>query len=312
MTEIGFLLPTRDRIALGDHDVGSLVELACLAEELGFDSVWAGDSPVTRQRADVLTLLAAIAARTGRITLGTAVLLAGLRHPIPLAHQLATVDRLSGGRLVAGLGAGFPNPRTQAQFDAIGVDYRTRVSRLEETIAAMRLLWSGEEVSFEGRHFTFHDVQVAPRPVRPEGPPVWLAGGGEAALRRVARLADGWLPYPPAWQTYADELAVIRTAGGAAATPALYATVCLDDSPDRARQRMRTSIERYYDASLETVGAIQAMYAGTPAGAAFWLGRYIAAGARHLVVRLAVEDHDKALVEFAERVLPLLREEETR
>ncbi|MFI6602422.1 LLM class flavin-dependent oxidoreductase [Nonomuraea sp. NPDC050536] len=312
MTEIGFLLPTRDRIVLGDHDIGSLVRLARLAEELGFDSVWAGDSPVTRQRADAITLLAAVAAGTERVTLGTAVLLAALRHPIPLAHQLATVDRISGGRLVAGLGAGFPTPNTEAQFTAIGVDYKTRVSRLEETITAMRLLWSGEEVSFDGRHFAFHDVRVAPRTVRPEGPPIWLAAGGEAALRRVARLADGWLPYPPAWQTYAKELAVIRNAGGDTATPALYATVCLDDSPDRARLRMRASIERYYDAPLEAIGAIQAMYAGTPAGAASWLGRYVASGARHLVIRLAVEDHDKGLAEFAERVMPLLREGEAR
>jgi len=112
--QVGFLLPTRDRIVLGDHDVGSLIRLARLAEELGFDSVWAGDSPVTRQRADVLTLLPAVAAVTERITLGTAVLLPALRHPIPLAHQLATIDRIADGRLIAGMGGGFPNPATEA------------------------------------------------------------------------------------------------------------------------------------------------------------------------------------------------------
>lgn len=300
--QIGFLLPTRDRIVLDDHETGLLLRLADFAEELGFDSVWAGDSPVTRQRADPLTLLAAVAACTERVTVGTAVLLPALRHPIPLANQLATLDRISEGRLVAGMGAGFPHPVTEAQFAAIGVDFRRRVGRMRECIEAMRLLWSGDAVSYEGRHFAFRDVTIAPRPTRPEGPPIWLAG----ALRRVADIADGWIPYPPVWQTYADEMASIRPG----VTPALYATVCVDDDSALALRRLRTSIERYYNAPMEFVGSIQAMFAGTAADAAVWLRRYVAAGARHIVVRLAVDDHEKALADFADRVLPLVRKEE--
>jgi len=297
--QIGFLLPSRDRIVLDDHETGLLLRLADLAEELSFDSVWAGDSPVTRQRADPLTLLAAVAARTDRVVVGTAVLLPALRHPIPLAHQLATLDRISEGRLVAGMGAGFPNPATEAQFTALGVDFRRRVGRMHECIEAMRLLWSGDAVSYEGRHFAFRDVTIAPRPVRSAGPPIWLAG----ALRRVAHIADGWLPYPPSWQAYADEMASIRPG----VTPALYATVSVDDDSVRACRRLRTSVERYYNAPLEFVASIQAMFAGTAADVAVWLRRYVTAGARHIVVRLAVDDHEQALAEFADHVLPLLR-----
>ncbi|WP_432190332.1 LLM class flavin-dependent oxidoreductase [Streptomyces sp. Tue6028] len=305
MTElqIGFLLPTRDRIVLGDHDVGLLIRLARLSEELGFDSVWAGDSPVTRQRADVLTLMAAVAAVTERVTLGMAVLLPALRHPIPLAHQLATIDRIADGRLIAGMGAGFPNPATEAQFEAIGVDFTRRTSRLEEAIKAMRRLWSEDVVTFEGRHFHFRDITVAPRPAQVGGPPVWLAGGGERALRRVGRIADGWIPYPPSWETYAQERAGLPPN----VTPALYATVCVDDDPKRARRRLRASIERYYNAPLEFMESIQAMYAGPPEGVAAWLGRYADSGARHVVIRLAVDDHEAALSEFADRVMPLIR-----
>src|SRR5690349_22718439 len=101
--EIGYLLPTRDQAVLGRHDPGRLVAQARRAEELGLDSVWAGDSPVNRPRADPLLVLAAAAQATARVTLGTAVLLPALRHPILLAHQLATLDRLSEGRLVAGV-----------------------------------------------------------------------------------------------------------------------------------------------------------------------------------------------------------------
>ncbi|KAB2339616.1 LLM class flavin-dependent oxidoreductase [Actinomadura rudentiformis] len=311
---IGYLLPTRDRAVLGDHEVTPLIRQAQRAEELGLDSVWAGDSPVTRPRADALMLLSAVAAGTERVTLGTAVLLGALRHPIPLAQQLATLDRISEGRLVAGMGGGFPNPATEGQFAALGIGFRSRISRLEEAIVAMRLLWSEKAVSYEGRHFAFEDVTLAPSPARPGGPPIWLAGSGESALRRVARLADGWLPYPPEPQTYGREWAAVQgewtaVQGDAerSVTPGLYATLCLDDEPERARRRLRTSIERYYNAPLEYIESIQAMFAGTPDDAAAWLTRYAQAGARHVVIRLAVDDHTAALEEFADRVLPLVR-----
>ncbi|MER6951706.1 LLM class flavin-dependent oxidoreductase [Nonomuraea sp. NPDC000554] len=304
---VGYLLPTRDW-TLDDGDHRSLVEQARLAEVLGFDSVWAGDSPVTRPRADPLLVLAAASAITERVTLGTAVLLPALRHPVLLAHQLASLDRIADGRLVVGVGAGFPNPNTQAQFEAVGIDFKRRVSRMEESIDAMRRLWTEDSVTHEGRHFTFHDVALAPKPVQPQGPPIWLAAGGEQALRRVARLADGWLPYPPSAQTYADEWELIQKEARRPITPALYATVCLDDDPERARHRLRTSIERYYNAPLEFIGSIQAMCAGSAGDVAAWLGRYTAAGVRHVVIRLAVDDHRAALQEFADQVLPLLHE----
>ncbi|MCF3132670.1 LLM class flavin-dependent oxidoreductase [Streptomyces olivochromogenes] len=238
--KIGYLLPTRDRSVLGEHDLGRLVAQARRAEQLGLDSVWAGDSPVTRPRADPLLLLAAAAQATERVALGPAVLLPALRHPILLAHQLATLDRLSGGRLIAGMGGGFPTPDTEAQFTAIGADFERRISRMEESIDAMRQLWSGKTVSYKGEHFTFDDVRIAPPPSRPGGPPIWLAANGAPALRRVARLADGWLTHPPGRRL------VDRTG-------------------------------------------------------------YVAAGARHLVIRLATDDQDAGLEEFADQVLPLLR-----
>jgi probable F420-dependent oxidoreductase len=304
--KIGYLMPTRDRAVLGEHEPGPLIEQARRAESLGFDSVWAGDSPITRPRPDPLLVLAAVATVTDRVALGTAVLLPALRHPILLAHQLATLDRICEGRLIVGMGGGFPTPATEAQFAAVDVGFKRRISRLEESIEAMRRLWSGQAVSFEGEHFDFCNVGLAPPPTRPAGPPLWLAGGGERALRRVARLADGWLPYPPSIWTYAQELTVIRQAAARTVTPALYATLCLDEDPARARQRLRLRIERYYNAPLEAVETIQAMFAGAAREAADWLNSYAAAGARHVVIRLAAEDHRAAVEEFAGRVLPLL------
>lgn len=307
---IGYLLPTRERAARGEHDVRPLIEQARRAETLGFDSVWVGDSPLTRPRADALLVLAAAAAVTERVTVGTAVLLAALRHPIPLAHQLATLDRIADGRLIVGMGAGFPDSRTQAQFESIGVDFRRRVSRLEESIEAMRRLWSAESASFTGRHFEFHDATIAPRPVRPGGPPIWLAGSGVPALARVSRLAEGWLPYHPTWQAYAQDWATVRESARTI-TPALYATVCLDEDPERARSRLRASVERYYNAPLELVESVQAMVAGPAPDTVGWLTRYADAGTSHLVLRLVGDDHAAALEEFAHLVLPRLRQEGT-
>ncbi len=309
MTRIGYLLPSRDQTVLGEHDLARLVAQARRAEELGLDSVWAGDSPVTRPRADPLLLLAAVAQATTRVTLGTAVLLPALRHPILLAHQLATLDRLAHGRLVAGLGGGFPTPATRAQFTALGIGFADRISRMTESVTVMRRLWTGEPVTHHGRHFTFDDVRLAPTPHQPGGPPVWLAGSGPA-LPRVARLADGWLPYPPDAATYAEELATIG--GDHPVTPALYATLCLDEDEEKARLRLRASIERYYNAPLEFIASIQALFAGTARQAADWLATYVTAGARHVVVRLATDDHDTDLEAFADGVLPLLREESDR
>ncbi|HUR74496.1 MAG TPA: TIGR03619 family F420-dependent LLM class oxidoreductase [Sporichthya sp.] len=372
--KVGFLLPTRDWIVLGDREPSALIEQAQLAESLGFNSVWAGDSPATRPRADPLMLLSAVAAVTERVTLGTAVLLPALRHPILLAHQLATLDRISDGRLIAGMGAGFPHPNTEAQFDAVGIEFKRRVSRTEESIDVMRQLWAGAAVSYQGTHFNFQDVTLEPKPAQAGGPPIWLAGSGAAALRRVGRLADGWLPYPPTSQTYADEWGVVQEAaslrgpasgeaatrgahvttdvplpsgpvageaatpgahaavgvslphrsvsseagpllesalgnGVGVVTPALYATVCLDEDPERARGRLRTSIERYYNAPLEFIETIQATFAGSAADAVDWLNAYALAGVRHVVIRLAVDDYRGALEEFAARVLPRLHVE---
>jgi probable F420-dependent oxidoreductase len=310
---IGVLLPTRDRLAAGEASIGPLLELARGAEALGLDSVWVGDSPLARPRADALMMLAAVAAQTERVVLGTAVLLPALRHPILLAHELATLDRIAGGRLIVGAGGGFPYPITEAQFEAMGVPFHTRVSRLEECIEAMRLLWRDDAVSFHGRHYAFEDVTLAPKPQQAGGPSIWLAGGGGPALRRVGRIGDGWLPYPPSAQAYAADWSAIRKTARdegrpGAVAPAIYATVCVDEEPERARKTLRSSIESYYLVPLEVIEAIQALFAGTPEQCAQWLGGYVEAGARHIVVRFAVADHAAALDGFANSVLPLVRD----
>jgi probable F420-dependent oxidoreductase len=310
----GYLLPTRDAVAAGRFDAAPLIELGQLAEQAGFDGVWVGDSPLARPRHEPFTLLSAVAARTSRVTLGTAVLLAPLRHPLALAHEAATLDRISDGRLLLGVGAGFPLPQTEAQFDAFQIPYRTRISRLEEIVAILRLAWRhpGEAVSFAGRHFEFADVHLEPRPAQEGGPPIWLAGAGDRACARVGRLADGWLPYSPSPEQYRQDLAHVERAARDHGRPiprrALYVTAAIETAgrPDAAQQ-LRRSVEKYYNFPLEAVASVQGMFAGPAEKLAQALAPYLEAGVEYVLLRLAGDDPQRALESAATELLPRLR-----
>ena len=312
---IGYLLPTRDAVTQGEPAAAPLIALGERAEMLGFDAIWLGDGPLARGRHDALSMIAALAARTKRAFLGTGVLIAALRSVLLLAQAAATVDQIAQGRLLLGIGAGFPFPETERQFEAVGVPYVGRVGRMTETIAAMRALWAnpGEPVHYNGRHITLDGVALAPPPHRRGGPPIWLAGAGEAAERRVGEIAEGWLPYPPTAELYAAGWEHVRAASiqaGRERPPlaGLYATIALDASPEIAQQRLRSNIERYYQQPLELIGVLQAMYAGTPEGLAAWLAPYVHAGARHIVLRISDEDPARGL-DIASEALPTLRRE---
>jgi probable F420-dependent oxidoreductase len=291
MTRFGYLLPT--------FEDGDMVALGVHAEQAGFDTVWVPDSPFVYGLPDPLITLAGLATATRRVGLGTGVLLGALRQPVLLAHSLASLDRLSGGRVIVGLGGGFPSPETERQFAATGVPFTSRVGRLAETITVLRALWSGKPVSHEGRHFAFDEMTLSPAPDNP--PPIWLAGAGAAAERRVGRLADGWLPYLPTAELYADGWRRVQ-AEGRAVTAGLYVTVALDQSVDTARARLRSTVERWYGRPFEMVSTRQATFAGTPDGFREWLAPYLDAGAQHVVLRAAHEEPRRGLDTLAQMI----------
>ena len=147
----GILLPTRGVLVYAGSNgprVEQVWQMAETAERAGYDSVWVGDSITSKPRMEPLTAMAAVAARTSRVKIGTAVLLNALRHPVHLAHAAATIDNISGGRTILGLGAGRGNNQMfVAEHAAVGVPITERASRMEESIRAMRALWSGESRS---------------------------------------------------------------------------------------------------------------------------------------------------------------------
>ena len=170
---------------------------AIQAEELGFADVWTSEHIIIPKGAPyppsaifydpVLTLTWA-AAYTKRVGLGTSVLVLPMRHPLPLAKELATLQNLSEGRLILGAGVGW----MEAEFAALGVPFRERGRRMDEGIAMMRAVWSEDPVSFPARHIpaVIDDMRMLPQPVKPI--PIWIGGSSEAALARAVKLADGW------------------------------------------------------------------------------------------------------------------------
>lgn len=173
------------------HEYRDMLDLVRLAETLGFDSAWvsehhgAGDGYMSA----LLPTLGAFAAATDRIRLGTGVLLTPFHHPLRLAEDAATVDLISDGRLILGLGLGWRDE----EFRMFGVPRREAVRRTAETVEILRRAWTGERFSFQGRAFSFDQVQVTPRPARVPGPPIYLGGSVEAAIQRAGRIADGYI-----------------------------------------------------------------------------------------------------------------------
>ncbi|WP_326566259.1 LLM class flavin-dependent oxidoreductase [Amycolatopsis rhabdoformis] len=268
------------------RDVPAIVDLAREAERLGFDSVWAGDS-IVRARLEPLTLLTAVAQATSRVTIGTAVLLPAFRHPVQAALTLTSLDLLSGGRLVVGVGAGFPG-FSEPEFELVGVRFKTRFSHLDDVVRLWRELWTGAPRSFHGKVLHYDWLPDVPRPARAGGPPIWLAGATPSALCRAGSLYDGWLPYPPDPADYGRGLAAIRPQRPF--TPALFATVYVDDDADRGQGVLEDYAQGTYRRPLSVIGGIQTMLTGPVATVAAGLRAYADAGADHVLIRIGALD----------------------
>jgi alkanesulfonate monooxygenase SsuD/methylene tetrahydromethanopterin reductase-like flavin-dependent oxidoreductase (luciferase family) len=249
--KVGYLLPTRESVMQGRPAAGPLLKLAERAEELGYDSIWIGDSLLDRPRHEPLVMLAGVAGRTKRVLLGTGVLLPALRNPVQLAHQVATLDQISEGRIILGIGISPDQPGTHAEFAAVGVPFEKRVGRVLECMQLCRALWTGEPVTWEGR-WRLENAVIGPVPHRKGGPPIWMGGNTPGAMQRAARYFDGWFPIWPSPELFGRQwrevLAMRREAGRdvGAFDGAMYLTVCIDDDIARAEARIGEFLEAYY------------------------------------------------------------------
>jgi probable F420-dependent oxidoreductase len=238
-------------ITLGRINPTAWENSAVLADELGYESVWISDHLVIPTRldgnldgkaaADKLSAqtplfdppsyLSYLAARTERVKLGTLVYLLALRHPFVTARGFATLDQVSGGRALAGVGAGW----LRSEFEAAGIDPATRGSRLEEAIRVVRSLWTEETIRGDGPRFPFEEVGFEPKPVQSASIPILVGGESRRALSRAATLGDGWLGMwhdPASAARRVGELREIRAASDRAGEP--FQVTVLSGRPDLA------------------------------------------------------------------------------
>jgi probable F420-dependent oxidoreductase len=200
----------------GIDDVQALVGLAVRAEELGFDSVWTHDHVFNvghvldrigdRPYYEPLTMLSFVAARTRRIRLGTSVLVLPYHNPIRLAKTAATLDVLSGGRLILGVGVGSIEKETAA----MGSQFAERGAFSDEAIAVMRTLWREEDPSFDGNYWQFEGMKFSPKPLQKPSIPIVIGGISRAAIHRASRMGDGWQPLGLSPEALAESIAALR------------------------------------------------------------------------------------------------------
>jgi probable F420-dependent oxidoreductase len=295
------------------HPPAEQFELVRRVEALGFDSVWCGDHvSFNLPLYESLTLLASYASITRRVRLGTAVYLLALRPPAVAAKVTATLDALSDGRLIFGVGVGGENPK---EFEACGVPHHERGARVSEGIEVVRALWRDTPATFKGRFTSFHGVSIDPTPVQKPGPPIWMGGRSEAALTRAGRLGDGWVSYVVTPERYRQSLDKIRAAAAAhrrtldnfATAHLTFITVGRDY--ERARASWVTRLSRRY---AQDFGPLAERYGviGTPQQCVERLEAFRAAGCDYFLLNAICDpaEEREQLEIIAAEILPRFRQ----
>ena len=297
--KIGVWIPNCRHLATPETIRGAAVR----AEQLGYDSVWVSDHVVV-PRANVanfgeaifdpLVTLGVIAGATRRVQLGTTVLIVPYRNAVVTAKMVSSLDALSGGRVVLGVGAGW----VAAESAMLGVPFAERGAMTDEYLEAMQELWTAAAPSFVGKYTQFSDLVFAPKPVQTPHPPIWVGGHSRAALRRTARFGAAWHPInrpPEELRASMGELVRLCRERGRATPPAL--TLRNDIRVLRAGESAPTS----------THGG--RVLAGEPAGLVEQVAELAALGVEHLVLEFLAADGselDGQMAAFAERVRPKL------
>jgi probable F420-dependent oxidoreductase len=304
--------PIRFGAFLSLHPPQEQFAIARRVDALGFDSLWTGDhvsfhTPLYES----LTLLASYAGITSRVKLGAGVYLLALRQPTVAAKITSTLDALSGGRLIFGVGVGGENPK---EFEACGIPHKERGARVTEGIDVVRTLWRDSPASFKGRFTQFEGVSIDPKPVQKPAPPIWIGGRSDAALTRAGRQGDGWISYVVQAERYKQSVAKIEAAAAMAGRSLegfvkahlTFITVGKDyESAERAWvDRLSTRYAQDFAPLAKKYGII-----GTPEQCAEQLQRFIEAGCSYFVLNPICDAPDEAgqIETYAAEIFPKFR-----
>ena len=276
-----------------------------LAEDLGFDSVWVMDhlfnNGYIRDRLDdkpyyhPLATLSYLSATTSRVILGTSVLVLPYHNPVELAKYTATLDQMSGGRVTLGVGVG----AMTEEFEALGIPMSERASLTNESIRVMKELWTNQAPSYHGGRWNFDDLRFSPKPVQQPHIPLWIGGSSPGALRRAARLGDGWHPSGVAPGEYATGKKLISEMAEQAGR-----------DPNELAWSARVEVEASDGPSSERAASRARIPGGDLEQTALSIAAYREAGVEHLVLALNTGDVDRisALMEsLATETIPRFR-----
>ncbi len=294
------------------RDVDALVnlELAKNAEMLGFDSIWMSDHVVlpTKYQGrfsevlyDPFVLLASIAAKTKKILLGTSVLIAPYRNPIVVAKMVSTIDVLSDGRVIFGVGPGW----MEEEFDVLGIPFNERGKRTNEYINIFKELWEQDEPQFEGEFYSFSKIKFYPKPIQKPHPPIWIGGISKKAIVRAVELGNGW---HPVWLRPDQMKKKIRYLKRVAKEKERN----LDNFVFSIRNRLR--ILKTTEAKKPDLSRVRGQYTfsiyGTTEEIIHKVRKFESIGVSHIVFDLDVEDDDEmfnTLERFSKDIMPLFR-----
>jgi alkanesulfonate monooxygenase len=295
-------------------DVGGILRYARRADELGFDSLWAWDHILLGSKQafpflESLSTLAAVAAVTERVSLGTGVLVLPVRNPVILAKVTSSLDQISGGRLILGVASGW----YQREFESTGVPYHRRGRIFERNLEVLERFWAEERVSGEADEMAFRNAVMVPKPHGGRKPTLLIGGYVDRVLRRVATRSDGWLThfytaesFGRSWQKV---LGFAREAGRNPdeLTNVAQLPICIDRSYETADSKVRDFQDRYFHTEPWSESSPDSAIRGTPEQCVEQLAEHVRAGVRH--VALVPWNYDPEQVErIAGELMPMLAE----
>lgn len=301
-------------LALG---VGETARQARWMEDLGYEYFSAGehfmrgDPPGPTHAA--LPVLAVAAGATDQMRVLSSIILTPFYHPLVLARTTATLDAASGGRLTLGVGVGGEFP---VEFEAAGLRVNQRGRRTDECLEVMRKLWTGEKVTFSGRHFQLTDAMINPAPVQKPNPPVWVSGRRDAAMARAAKFGDGWMPYFYDAPRYRDSVGKIKGFAAEAGRDisgfqwAHFPYIAIYPTELQAAEVAAEQLGGRYLYGGEFLDIVRKYcLLGTVENCIDQLQEYIAAGARHIIFSISCprEDRERHLETIAKELIPHFR-----
>ena len=298
-------------------DVGETVRQARWMENLGYEyfsvgeHFMRGDPPGPTHAA--LPVLAVAAGATDQMRVLSSIILTPFYHPLVLARTTATLDAASGGRLTLGVGVGGEFP---VEFEAAGLRVNQRGRRTDECLEVMRKLWTGEKVTFSGRHFQLTDAMINPAPVQKPNPPVWVSGRRDAAMARAAKFGDGWMPYFYDAPRYRDSVGKIKGFAAEAGRDisgfqwAHFPYIAIYPTEQQAAEVAAEQLGGRYLYGGEFLDIVRKYcLLGTVENCIEQLQEYIDAGARHIIFSISCprEDRERHLETIAKELIPHFR-----